>query len=197
MPITNTPIAILEDSYIISRGIADIISDYKETDIIFLESADRLIDYLIHHSLYAAFINPKILDQDRELAEKVFVNKGESVFVAMLHTESETFTYQNKYEHCIPVNHSKDFIVPVIEKILTIDDQTHTGATVLSNREIEVLKLVAYGYTNKTIAEKLFLSTHTVISHRKNITAKLGINTVAGLAVYAVLNNLIPKDVIR
>lgn len=61
----------------------------------------------------------------------------------------------------------------------------------LSAREKDVLKLVALGMTNKEIADKLFISTHTVITHRKNLTAKLGIKTIAGLTVYAVINKLI------
>jgi len=61
----------------------------------------------------------------------------------------------------------------------------------LSKREIEITKLVALGFTNNQIAEKLFLSTHTVITHRKNITKKLGIKSVSGLTIYAILNNII------
>lgn len=64
----------------------------------------------------------------------------------------------------------------------------------LSQREKNILQLVALGMTNKEIANKLFISTHTVISHRKNITRKLGIKTVAGLTVYAILNNLIQME---
>jgi DNA-binding NarL/FixJ family response regulator len=64
----------------------------------------------------------------------------------------------------------------------------------LSVREKEVLKLVALGMTNKEISEKLFISTHTVITHRKNITAKLGIKTIAGLTVYALINKLISAE---
>ena len=67
----------------------------------------------------------------------------------------------------------------------------------LSHREKEVLKLVALGLTNKVIAEKLYISTHTVITHRKNITAKLGIKTIAGLTVYAVINKLITPEEIN
>ena len=50
---------------------------------------------------------------------------------------------------------------------------------------------VARGLTNKEIAEDLFISTHTVITHRKNIVRKLGIKTVSGLTVYAILNKII------
>jgi DNA-binding NarL/FixJ family response regulator len=61
----------------------------------------------------------------------------------------------------------------------------------LSQREREVLQLVACGFINKEIADKLYISLHTVISHRKNITRKLQIKTVAGLTIYALLNGLI------
>lgn len=61
----------------------------------------------------------------------------------------------------------------------------------LSRREKEVLREVAYGLSNKEIAEKLFISIHTVISHRKNITEKLGIRTISGLTVYAMIKGII------
>ena len=61
----------------------------------------------------------------------------------------------------------------------------------LTSRELEVLQLVACGFINKQIADKLTISLHTVISHRKNITRKLQIKTVAGLTIYALLNGLI------
>jgi DNA-binding NarL/FixJ family response regulator len=64
----------------------------------------------------------------------------------------------------------------------------------ISIREKEVLKFVALGLTNKEIGERLFISAHTVITHRKNITAKLGIKTIAGLTVYAVINKLISAE---
>jgi DNA-binding NarL/FixJ family response regulator len=67
----------------------------------------------------------------------------------------------------------------------------------ISMREKEVLKLVALGLTNKEIGERLFISTHTVITHRKNITAKLGIKTIAGLTVYSVINKLIRAEEIK
>ena len=66
----------------------------------------------------------------------------------------------------------------------------------LSDRERDVLVLVAKGYTNKEIAQELFISPHTVISHRKNIVHKTGIRSVAGLTVYAVLNKLIDSEML-
>ncbi|MBK7027783.1 MAG: helix-turn-helix transcriptional regulator [Bacteroidales bacterium] len=61
----------------------------------------------------------------------------------------------------------------------------------LSAREIEVLTMVAQGLSNKQIADKLFISIHTAITHRKNITFKLGIKSISGLTLYAALNNMV------
>lgn len=61
----------------------------------------------------------------------------------------------------------------------------------LSEREKDVLIQVVKGLSNKEIADVLFISTHTVISHRKNITRKLNIHSTAGLTIYAIVNKLV------
>jgi DNA-binding NarL/FixJ family response regulator len=61
----------------------------------------------------------------------------------------------------------------------------------LSEREIEVIRLISDGSTNKEIADQLFLSTHTVNTHRKNIMNKLGIKNTAGIVIYAFRENII------
>ena len=53
------------------------------------------------------------------------------------------------------------------------------------------------GWTNKQIAEKLFISVHTVITHRRNIAAKLQIHSTAGLTVYAIVNKLVELNEIK
>lgn len=64
----------------------------------------------------------------------------------------------------------------------------------LSDREIEVLSFVAQGFINKEIAQKMNISITTVISHRKNITSKLGIKSVAGLTIYAISNGYVDSQ---
>lgn len=61
----------------------------------------------------------------------------------------------------------------------------------LSLREKEVLKEIAEGKTNKEIADRLCISVNTVITHRKNISAKLGIRSVSGLSLYAAMNGIL------
>ena len=64
----------------------------------------------------------------------------------------------------------------------------------LSQRELDVLRLVALGLLNKEIADKLNISLNTVLSHRKNITAKLGIKSVSGLIFYCITHGYISAD---
>lgn len=64
----------------------------------------------------------------------------------------------------------------------------------LSVREIEVLVLITKGLINKEIADRLNISLTTVITHRKNITEKLGIKSVSGLTIYAVMNGYVEAD---
>ena len=64
----------------------------------------------------------------------------------------------------------------------------------LTMREIEVQSLVARGFINKEIADKLHICLTTVITHRKNITEKLGIKTISGLTIYAVMRGYVEAD---
>ena len=64
----------------------------------------------------------------------------------------------------------------------------------ISDREMEIITLIAEGYSNKEVADKLFLSTHTVTTHRKNIMNKLGVNNTAGLVLFAVRENLVSPN---
>jgi two-component system nitrate/nitrite response regulator NarL len=64
-------------------------------------------------------------------------------------------------------------------------------AVELTPRELEVLKLIAQEYTTTEIGEKLFISHHTVESHRKNLLSKLGKKNTAGLAAYAAGKGLV------
>ena len=88
--------------------------------------------------------------------------------------------------------------VQIIRKLQAAIEQGETNpysdSHDLSERERDVLILVAKGLANKEIAEQLNISIHTVMSHRKNITHKTGIKSVAGLTVYALLNNLLDQN---
>ena len=89
----------------------------------------------------------------------------------------------------------------IIKKLRTVlanrSETTKSDSQELSAREKEILVCVAKGMLNKEIADLYNISIYTVITHRKNITRKTGIKTVAGLTVYALLNNLIDANSIE
>lgn len=102
--------------------------------------------------------------------------------------------------HCICVSVSEDELV---RNLLMVVQHGHAGGKifpempqvlknkVLTNRELEVLSLVVQGYINKEIAIKLNISLTTVITHRKNITEKLGTKSVSALTIYAVMHGYV------
>ena len=67
----------------------------------------------------------------------------------------------------------------------------------LSEREKEVIRLVAMGLANKEIAEKMFIAVNTVMTHRRNISRKLEIHSPAGLTIYAIVNGLIRLEDVK
>ena len=93
----------------------------------------------------------------------------------------------------LPVNTSQEEIVERLRTILRETDISYaqTKGKELSAREKDVLRLIVKGMINKDIADKLYISLNTVLTHRKNITAKLGIKTIPGLTFYAITNGLI------
>ena len=67
-------------------------------------------------------------------------------------------------------------------------------AIALSRREKEILTLISEGLTNSKIAEMLFLSSHTITTHRKNIMSKLGVKNTAGIVMYAVKSGIVSPN---
>ena len=99
------------------------------------------------------------------------------------------------FQYFVKIDSTENEIEGAFEKFLPQNENEETSK--LSEREKDIVRLVAKGLTNKEIADKLFLSIHTVITHRKNISAKLGIRTISGLTTYAILNGLVNIDEIK
>lgn len=102
--------------------------------------------------------------------------------------------------HCLCVNVSEGIL---IKELISLQKKghphgeylpetlEHTQEKTLTDREIEVLSLVAKGKINKEIADLLCIGLTTVITHRKNIQEKLGIKSVSALTIYAVMHGFV------
>ena len=107
-----------------------------------------------------------------------------SVMSDLWHTEHDFA------DHCAIED---DILRPALTKIQPHSHRRHLQPETeeLSDREKDVLIQVVHGLSNKEIADVLCISMHTVVSHRKHITAKLNIHSTAGLTVYAIVNKLV------
>ena len=76
---------------------------------------------------------------------------------------------------------------------LNVVDPDCAGVS-LSKRELQVIRLIAEGFTNPQISEKLFVSPHTITTHRRNILQKLGVNNTASVVLYAVQAGLVSPN---
>lgn len=103
------------------------------------------------------------------------------------HFESAVISH---YDAKITITDTKSDVLEVIKNTLEIDPE-RANEQVLTPRERDVVIAVVKGLTNKGIADELFLSTHTVISHRRNIAKKLNIHSPSGLTIYAIMNKLV------
>lgn len=125
-------------------------------------------------------------DQAVQSIPAVFAGRKSRV-VILRDSESEHPRY--------PVLNVRDHHETLIGRLAAMLEQIRGGRpkrnSALSEREVSVLIFLARGLINKEIAEQLGISVHTVISHRKNISAKLGIRTVSGLTVYATINGYV------
>lgn len=89
-----------------------------------------------------------------------------------------------------------DIFIPAVER-LAADGVSLPKQEALSTREKEIIVCIVKGMTNKQIADTLCISTHTVITHRRNIVAKLQIHSAAGLTIYAIVNKLVELSEIK
>ena len=89
-----------------------------------------------------------------------------------------------------------ELFIPAVER-LAADGTVEVRQEPLSAREREIIVCVVKGLTNKEIADELCISTHTVITHRRNIASKLQIHSAAGLTIYAIVNKLVELSEIK
>lgn len=181
-------IYILHPNYIIARGLKAIINDMdlSRNEQIILRDEFNFQDEFTADDFLVAHISfeKQILDGFSE----IIVNR--SVLVITDHIDDSD-------DAKITAQSSKDDLQNALEQLIKPRMMREIEEETISKREEDVLRLVALGFSNKEIAEKLFISAHTVITHRKNITEKLGIKSISGLTLYALMNRIIKQEEIE
>ncbi len=104
-----------------------------------------------------------------------------------------------EYDDHLSICDDTEIISTKINQLLCTDEEEEkeNEQETLSQREKEIITCVVKGMTNKAIADQLYLSIHTVITHRRNIARKLQIHSPAGLTIYAIVNKLVELQDIK
>ena len=118
------------------------------------------------------------------------MNAGASGYV-LKNTGKKELLEAIKTVHEGKIYYSKDVTETILQNFSKPPAEQKLEAVQLTEREKEVLKLIALEYTTPEIAEKLFISTNTVETHRKNLMSKLKVKNIAGLVKFALQTGLI------
>ena len=183
-------VGLIEPSEIVATGIASIINSNPQFNVVqtlndpsYYNSNDSDVDIVV--------INPTVVDYNDRLDIRSWLGTGNTALVALTHSNYEESVLR-QYDECIGIY---DNTARIIQKLKNAIDENRKNPkndlNELSSREKDILAAVAMGKTNKEIADEFNISIYTVISHRRNISQKLGINSIPGLTVYAIMNKLV------
>ena len=179
-------VLIVEPSEVILEGLKAILQDQIRFKVLEpVTDVDRLAERVIAARPDILLINPTVVNDVMDLP-----GKQDMTIVALVYQYLSRDALKN-YDAMVDIRDSRATIIETLAQALPDESRSAHSNYELTKRETAVLVQLAQGKTNKEIADALNVSVHTVISHRKNITHKTGIKSVAGLTVYAMLNNLI------
>ncbi len=190
-------IAVAESSVIIRNGISATLEKLTSVKVHIVEvsSMDALYECMEAHSPDILVVNPMFCGSFSLNQMKAAYPTVKYVALAFSGGDSGILA---GYDATLSIFETFGPIEKIFEDLsengndsdaLSVGKQMYPD--MLSQREREIVVFVVKGLTNKEIADRLFLSVHTVITHRKNISRKLQIHSVAGLTIYAIANKLI------
>jgi len=186
-------IAILEPSQIITEGLSNILLKTGTYSKIFkIDSLNEFNTKLFGSQIDIAIINPNQIQNKLKEFSLLKKSLSDTLWAGLVYTFFDQHLL-SQFDRIINITDSPESIGELIHKIKNSDYHSSNGSEIeqLSEREIEVLKLLIKGLPNKEIGDKLNISIHTVISHRKNISQKTGIKSQAGLTIYAISNKIV------
>ena len=192
-PRKRIKVLLVEASTIVRQGLMQILSKGSRTlEIVQLDSLERADTYRDKASISLFILNPGLLANQSNRLSSLKYAFNQAKFIAML-TQMADREQTAFFDDLIYLNDDAENICRIINNNLSTPKKELANKK-LSKRELDVLKLVIKGQSNKQIGEALFISVHTVVTHRKNIIQKLGIKSTAGLAIYGVIHHIIDID---
>jgi DNA-binding NarL/FixJ family response regulator len=188
---------IAESSIIVRNGIVWALKQINigRSEIFEIDETEQLRNSIYRQKIDILIINPLMLGNFSLQQIKKESSNSQLKCIALQSSLIDNSALK-AYDEIISLYDSIEQIQEKLNSLVTETDCTANSES-LTAREKEIIVCVIKGMTNKQIADKLCLSTHTVISHRRNITTKLQIHSTAGLTIYAIVNKLVALDEIK
>jgi len=192
-------IVITEISQVIFEGLSRILS--RSGTPVHISHAASLSDtekFIISNKKSVIVINPFYIQNNIKQFNALKIEYPDTRWIAFIYAFYDPQLI-SLFDAAINISDPHNIIIGVIKKIIPSgsDAEKSRNEEILSDRETDVLQLLATGLANKEIADKLNISVNTVITHRKNISQKTGIKSISGLTIYAVVKKLITLDNLR
>jgi DNA-binding NarL/FixJ family response regulator len=188
-------VVLIEGAFLLQSGIQNLISEYPELKLkaVYDGTEKNLAGKVTDQKIDLLLIDPEIegFDIRAFMREVNTTNRLTIVGLVDRHTPPNVISH---FQHTLNLKYCKYDLLESLKAILggkLLTGEKNLKDKDLSTREKTILIEIVLGLTNQEIADKFFLSIHTVATHRKNLTNKLGIKTVSGLTVYALLNKLV------
>ncbi len=189
-------VVVADTSVILRSGLSAVLKRLPNLHVhpIEVSSIESLHNYVHLHAPDVLIVNPSFGGWFDIASFKTETRQTDTKYVAFMCNVIDG-NLLKEYDEVISVYDGAETISGKLESILCAsadeEEEKDNEQEMLSQREKEIITCVVKGMTNKAIADKLYLSIHTVITHRRNIARKLQIHSPAGLTIYAIVNKLV------
>lgn len=190
---TVLKIVLVEPSLILRSGMSYVLRRLTSFDVQVVETgeSERLDELIEAESPDMLIVNPSLVDE-----ETIKRCQRRSLHLIALQSALADARLMQRFDAIVSIYDTAEQIKEKLRSVCDSQDEDGTQE-LLSAREKEIIVGVVKGLTNKQIAEQLFISMHTVITHRRNIAAKLQIHSPAGLTIYAIVNKLVELNDVK
>ena len=193
MPDRKFNIALLEPSTIISEGLSVMLyRSLPHTSLYRMDDMRDLEMMIIRNKLNIVILNPRYLQPDKRDFHALRRSHPGVKWIGLVYSYYDR-ELLSLFDGNIQITDDSRTVASLLGRLVWEEEvaEEEQAQGQLTDREQEVLLELVKGLSNKEIAERLNISVHTVISHRRNISQKTGIRSQAGLVIYAISNRIL------
>lgn len=185
-------IGIATQSPLIFAGLSSLIKSVADVNVTIADvSANDLEQIAARRKVSILIVDPLLISAN-EITELREIAAGKIKIVAVYHT-ALPIERVKQFDGTISIYDDVATLSETLKKLMS-GNNTANNQRELTSREQEIVKCVVRGLSNKEIANRVNLSVNTVMTHRRNIAAKLQIHSPAGLTIYALVSKLVKLD---